>query len=76
MWFRLHDRKICTLGMCTLLQLATTRPHDVAQIACKILPSTCSLLENLEKVYAARAQEGSEDEYEEVDADLEGSLII
>lgn len=66
-FFGLHDRKICALGMCTLLQLATTRPHDVAQIAGKILPSTCNLLENLEKVYAARAQEGSDDEYEEVD---------
>lgn len=48
----LHDRKVCTLGLCTLLQLATRRPHDVAQIADKILPSTCLLLENLEKVYA------------------------
>jgi hypothetical protein len=59
--------------MCTLLQLATTRPHDVAQIACKILPSTCTLLENLEKVYAARAQEGSDDEYEEADELADGT---
>lgn len=70
-FFGLHDRKICTLGLCTLLQLATKRPHDVAQIAGKILPSTCNLLENLEKVYAARALEGSDDEYEEVDADFD-----
>jgi len=70
-FFGLHDRKICTLGLCTLLQLATKRPHDVAQIADKILPSTCTLLENLEKVYAARAQENSDDEYEEVDGDFD-----
>lgn len=63
------------MGLCTLLQLATKRPHDVAQIAGKILPSTCDLLENLEKVYAARALEGSDDEYEEVDADFDGKLI-
>lgn len=70
-FFGLHDRKVCTLGLCTLLQLATKRPHDVAQIADKLLPSTCLLLENLEKVYAARAQETSDDEYEDADADLE-----
>jgi hypothetical protein len=49
-FFGLHDRKICALGLCTLLQLATKRPHDASQIAAKILPSACSLLENLEKV--------------------------
>jgi hypothetical protein len=70
-FFGLHDRKICTLGLCTLLQLATKRPHDASQIAGKILPSACNLLENLEKVYAARAQEEADDIYEEVDGDFE-----
>ena len=45
---------VVILGLCTLLQLVTKRPHDVAQIADKILPSTCTLLENLEKVYAGK----------------------
>jgi hypothetical protein len=70
-FFGLHDRKICALGLCTLLQLATKRPHDASQIAGKILPSACNLLENLEKVYAARAQEDEDDDYEEVDGDFE-----
>lgn len=70
-FFGLHDRKICALGLCTLLQLATKRPHDASQIAGKILPSACNLLENLEKVYAARAQEDADDAYEEVDADFD-----
>ena len=51
-FFGLHDRKVCILGMCTLLNMATKRPHDVAQISDKILPSCCMLLENLEKTYA------------------------
>ena len=50
-FFGLHDRKVCVLGLCTLLQLATKRPHDIAQLADKILPSTCEMLENLEKAY-------------------------
>lgn len=73
-FFGLHDRKVCALGLCTLLQLATQRPHDVAQMSDKILPAMCLLLENLEKVYTARAQEDSDDEYEEdedFDVDVE-----
>ena len=69
-FFGLHDRKVCALGLCTLLQLATKRPLDIAQLADKILPSACMIFENLEKVYASRAQEDdSESEYEEDDDD-------
>lgn len=50
-FFGLHDRKVCVLGLCTLLQLATKRPVDIAQISDKILPNICMTLENLEKVY-------------------------
>jgi hypothetical protein len=50
-FFGLHDRKVCALGLCTLLQLATKRPQDIAQLSDKILPSTCLILEDLEKVY-------------------------
>jgi len=70
-FFGLHDRKVCALGLCTLLQLATKRPHDVAQVSDKILPSVCMVLENLEKAYAAKAEEDSDDDYEEVDADID-----
>lgn len=76
-FYGLHDRKVCALGLCTLLQIASKRPHDIAKIGTRILPSICMLLENLEKVYAERAQEenesdDSEEEYESGDADLEG----
>ena len=71
-FFGLHDRKVCVLGLCTLLQLASKRPHDIAQISNRILPSICMTLENLEKVYTERAQEESDDEYEDIDADLDG----
>jgi hypothetical protein len=70
-FFGLHDRKVCVLGLCTLLQMATKRPHDIAQIADKILPSACLLLEDLEKVYTARAQDDSEDEFADSDEDLD-----
>jgi hypothetical protein len=71
-FFGLHDRKVCALGLCTLLQMATKRPHDVAQLSDKIIPSVCMILENLEKVYTARAQEDSDDDdFEEIDGDIE-----
>lgn len=68
-FFGLHDRKVCTLGLCTLLQLATKRPHDIGQIADKLLPSSCMVLENLEKCYASRAEEDSDDDLEEAEYD-------
>jgi hypothetical protein len=52
--------------------MATKRPHDVAQLSDKIIPSVCMILENLEKVYTARAQEDSDDDdFEEIDGDIE-----
>ena len=57
------------MGLCTLLELAPKRPHDVAQIADKLLPSCCILLENLEKVYQMRAKEDEESEYDYEDDD-------
>lgn len=75
--FGLHDRKVSVLGLCTLLQMASKRPHDISQVAPNILPSICLMLENLEKIYAERAQEeadedDSDEEYESGDADLDG----
>jgi hypothetical protein len=75
-FFGLHDRKVCALGLCTLLQTAAKRPHDIAQIADKILPSTCMVLDDLEKVYAARAQEDSDDEHDYEDADSDSDETI
>jgi importin-7 len=70
-FFGVHDRKVCALGLSTLLQIASKRPHDVAQVADKILPSMCIVFENLERAYANRAQEELEDEYEDTDAELD-----
>ena len=42
---------MCALGLCTLLELIPQRPHDIAQIAQRLLPSCCIIFENLEKVY-------------------------
>jgi hypothetical protein len=73
-YFGLHDRKICVLGLCTLLQIATKRPHDVAQVTDKLLPSAVLLLEGLEKVYALREKDDSEDEFEETDGEFEETV--
>jgi hypothetical protein len=65
---------VCVLGLCTLLQLATKRPHDIAHVSDKLLPSACMLLESLEKVYAARAQEDEEDDDDDDFEDAEGEI--
>lgn len=76
-FFGLHDRKVCVLGLCTLMQLGAKRPHEIAQVSTRILPSICLMLEALEKVYAERAREEAEEdesdeEYDSADADLDG----
>lgn len=70
-FFGLHDRKVCALGLNTLLQLASKRRPDVDQVTDKLLPSMCMILENLEKVYQNAANEDSDDDFEDADADLD-----
>jgi hypothetical protein len=67
----LHDRKVCALGLCTLLSVAPSRPHDVLQLANRILASCCLIYENLERVHQERAnQAASESESDEYDTDV------
>jgi hypothetical protein len=82
-FYGMHDRKVCALGLCTLLQMGSKRPHDIAQMSTRLLPSICTVLESLEKSYANQAKEDeeddeddSDDDYDESgDADLEGMNI-
>ena len=59
---------MCALGLCTLLQKASTykRP-DVAKFCEKILPSICLILENLDRV--------SEDKYDQTEYS-DGNFIL
>jgi len=67
----LHDRKLCVLGLCTLLNSSTARPVAVNECAAQIIPSMILLFDGLKRAYVAKAQEGEEEEEEEEDEECD-----
>ncbi|XP_077995074.1 importin-7-like [Glandiceps talaboti] len=72
----LHDRKICALGLCTLMSVPA-RPESVNTFASQFLPALLLIFKGLNRAYESRAQleesddeddddDDDEDEYEEV----------
>ncbi|XP_067902475.1 importin-7 isoform X2 [Heterodontus francisci] len=51
----LHDRKMCVLGLCALIELEQ-RPQIVNQVAGQILPALTLLFGGLKRAYACRAE--------------------
>lgn len=49
--YRLHDRRMCALGFCTLMNLPSDRPQAVNEIAPGILPSLVLVFKGLKKAY-------------------------
>lgn len=49
---RLHDRKLCVLGMCTLLSMSPHRPVVLNECVQQIIPSLIVLFEGLKRAYA------------------------
>ncbi|KAK8769712.1 hypothetical protein V5799_013823 [Amblyomma americanum] len=71
----LHDRKMCVLGLCTLISQAS-RPQSLSEMAPQVVPSLLVLFEGLKRAYAYRAQEEEEsDEEEEDDDDCENEVL-
>jgi hypothetical protein len=67
----IHDRKMCILGFCVLLNLPT-RPPVVEQYANQILPLLVMLFDGLVRAYKANAEEegdSSSDDSDESDDD-------
>lgn len=70
----IHDRKLCVLGLCTLISLGDARPSVLGEISPRILPSLILLFDGLKRAYAARAQEVEEEASEDEDEDCEEAL--
>lgn len=70
--FRIHDRKLCVLGLCTLISLGDAKPQVLSEVASKIVPSLILLFDGLKRAYESRAQEEEEEEEEEDGDDCEG----
>ena len=50
--FRIHDRKMCVLGLCCLLNMFEGRPAALSDLAQQIFPSLILLFNGLQRAYA------------------------
>nr|XP_034824409.1 importin-7-like [Maniola hyperantus] len=70
----LHDRKLCVLGICSLLEMGPQRPN-LDEILPKILPSCLVLFDGLKRAYEARAEADEDTSSEEDDADDDEEVL-
>ncbi|CAN7998754.1 unnamed protein product [Ixodes hexagonus] len=72
----LHDRKMCVLGLCTLISSQGSRPQSLSEMAPQVVPSLLVLFDGLKRAYAYKAQEDEDsDDEEEEDEDYEGEVL-
>ncbi|XP_046751252.1 importin-7 [Diprion similis] len=71
----LHDRKLCVLGMCTLISMGPARPAAVNECAQQIIPSLILLFDGLKRAYAAKAAECDDEDNDEEESDLEEEVL-
>uniref|UniRef100_A0A672LWB4 Importin-7 n=1 Tax=Sinocyclocheilus grahami TaxID=75366 RepID=A0A672LWB4_SINGR len=65
----LHDRKMCVLGLCALMDL-DQRPQAVNQVAGQLLPAAILLFNGLKRAYACRAEHENDEDEDGEDAEL------
>lgn len=75
-FFSLHDRKMCVLGLCTLLSLGPIRPPLLNESIQKIMPACIILFDGLKRAYMARAAEEAEEESEEEEDTDDGEEVL
>uniref|UniRef100_UPI00398F7D15 importin-8 isoform X3 n=1 Tax=Pristiophorus japonicus TaxID=55135 RepID=UPI00398F7D15 len=66
----LHDRKVCIIGLSTLMEMQN-RPEAVDAVAAQILPSLLLLFLGLKRAYASRAPNDQNENGEEENEDVE-----
>lgn len=52
---RLHDRKMCVLGLCSLINMAGVRPTEVTNVGPQIMPASLVLFQGLKRAYASKS---------------------
>lgn len=71
---RLHDRKMCVLGLCALIDLEQI-PQVLNQVAGQILPAFILLFNGLKRAYACHAEhENDSDDDDEAEEDEETGM--
>uniref|UniRef100_A0A8B9QDQ0 Importin 7 n=1 Tax=Apteryx owenii TaxID=8824 RepID=A0A8B9QDQ0_APTOW len=72
----LHDRKMCVLGLCALIDLEQI-PQVLNQVAGQILPAFILLFNGLKRAYACHAEhENDSDDDDEAEEDEETGTIL
>ncbi|KAL6429387.1 hypothetical protein ACFW04_008221 [Cataglyphis niger] len=71
----LHDRKLCVLGLCTLISMGPARPAAVNECATQIIPSLILLFEGLKRAYAAKVADPDDDENDEEESDIDEDVL-
>uniref|UniRef100_S4PBC1 Importin-7 n=4 Tax=Pararge aegeria TaxID=116150 RepID=S4PBC1_9NEOP len=70
----LHDRKLCVLGFCTLLEMGPQRPN-LDEILPSFLPSCLVLFDGLKRAYESRAEVDDDTSSEEEDGDDDEEVL-
>ncbi|VVC45335.1 Armadillo-type fold,Armadillo-like helical,Importin-beta, N-terminal domain [Cinara cedri] len=73
-FFGIHDRKLCVLGLLTLMSLPPNRPIAVSEHAPQIVPSMLMLFDGLKRAYMNRDIPEGEESSQEEDTDTENEL--
>lgn len=71
----MHDRKLCVLGICTLLEMGPQRPN-LDEVIPKLLSSCLVLFDGLKRAYEARAEADEDTSSEENDEEEDEGLLI
>ncbi|CAF3605893.1 unnamed protein product, partial [Rotaria sordida] len=61
----IHDRRVCALGLCTLLRIDVNYYSAISNIVPKILPNCIQIYEGLMKTYQHNDDDDSDDETDE-----------
>ncbi|XP_011502496.1 PREDICTED: importin-7 isoform X2 [Ceratosolen solmsi marchali] len=70
----LHDRKLCVLGLCTIISMGPSRPTAVNECVQQIIPSLILLFDGLKRAYVAKVAESEDEDNAEDESDLEEVL--
>ena len=70
--FSLHDRKLCVLGLCILIDTPPTRHQAITENSQTIVPALLLLFSGLKRAYSSRAEDGDSDSEDEDDDAIEG----
>ncbi|EDW30141.1 GL22608 [Drosophila persimilis] len=63
----IHDRKLCVLGLCTLISLGDAKPQVLSEVAGKIVPSLILLFDGLKRAYESKGPRRTKRRKEEED---------